>query len=142
MKLSYSLLLVATIGFTACGNEDNKSAAAGSSVQNAGTEKLTAIEWETTTKDYGTIQEGQKLEVSFTFKNVGNENLVIKSVSPSCGCTAAEPPAKPIPPGGTGEIKASFDSKGRMGENHKDLYVEANTEGTKTHRLVFDVKVN
>ncbi|WP_126974267.1 DUF1573 domain-containing protein [Gynurincola endophyticus] len=140
MKMPYALLVTALVVFSACGNQD-KNAEAGTE-QSAANEKLTSIEWEATSKDYGNIQEGQKLEVTFTFKNVGQSNLVIKSVRPSCGCTAAEPPAKPIPPGGTGEITATFDSKGRKGANHKDLYVEANTDGTAMHRLLFDVFVD
>ena len=140
MKLTYSALLFALIGLMSCGDDNSQTEAI--KTEATVSEKLTTIEWETTSKDYGTIKEGQKLEVSFTFKNVGTNPLVIKSVSPSCGCTAAEPPSKPIPPGGSGEITASFDSKDRKGANHKDLFVEANTEGSKTHRLVFDVNVD
>lgn len=140
MKMPYALLVTALVIFSACGNQDKNAGAA--TEQSAANEKLTSIEWEATSKDYGHIQEGQKLEVTFSFKNVGQSNLVIKSVRPSCGCTAAEPPAKPIPPGGTGEITATFDSKGRKGANHKDLYVEANTDGTTMHRLLFDVFVD
>lgn len=141
MKLSYSLLFIALFGLASCG-ESTPTTGDISTEGATNNAKLTKIEWEATAKNYGTIKEGQTLEVSFSFKNVGDQNLVIKSVLPSCGCTAAEPPAKPIPPGGTGEITASFDSKGRPGANHKDLIVEANTEGSQTHKLVFDVNVD
>ncbi len=143
MKRHIPLFFAAALLWAACGNrEDNPREISTDHKGAISNEALTQIEWESTQKDFGNIAEGQQLEVTFAFKNVGNSNLVIKSVRPSCGCTAATPPEKPIPPGGTGEIKATFDSKGRKGANHKDLYVEANTAGDKIHRLLFDVFVD
>jgi Protein of unknown function (DUF1573) len=105
------------------------------------TTKFTTIEWVEKQKNFGKIAEGQKLEVAFKFKNTGDKPLVIYRVQPSCGCTAAEPPKEPVAPGSQGEIKATFDSKGRTGTNHKTLYVYANTKGSQDHELVFDVEV-
>ena len=102
--------------------------------------KFTTIEWiDSTSKDYGKINEGQKLDVSFRFKNTGDKPLIIRSVKP--GCTAAEPPKEPIAPGAEGTIRASFNSEGRTGKNSKDIYVDANTKGTQNHVVHFDVEV-
>jgi len=103
--------------------------------------KFTSIEWIEMTKDYGKITEGQKLEVSFRFKNTGDKPLVIESVRPSCGCTVADPPKEPIAPGAEGEIKGAFDSNGKNGQQHKTIYVAANTKGTQSHELTFTVDV-
>jgi hypothetical protein len=103
--------------------------------------KFTTIEWIDSTKDYGKITEGQKLDVSFRFKNTGDKPLIIRTVRPGCGCTAAEPPKAPIAPGEEGAIKASFNSQGREGHNSKDIYIEANTKGTQNHKVHFDVEV-
>lgn len=103
--------------------------------------KFTTIEWLEQTKDYGKITEGQKLEVSFRFKNTGDKPLVIESVQPSCGCTAAAPPKEPIAPGSEGEIKGEFDSNGKSGSQHKTMSVVANTKGTQRHELTFTVEV-
>jgi len=103
--------------------------------------KFTTIEWIEQTKEYGKMTEGQKLEVSFRFKNTGDKPLIIESVRPSCGCTVADPPKEPIAPGGEGEIKGSFNSDGKEGEQHKTLYVTANTKGGQTHELTFAVTV-
>ena len=100
---------------------------------------LTQIQWLDTAKDLGTVTEGQKLEVSFRFKNIGDKPLVIERVQPSCGCTVADPPKEAIAPGKEGEIKGVFDSNGRVGPNHKTLQVFANT--AQPRELVFNVVV-
>ena len=103
----------------------------------------TTIGWlDSTFRDFGRISEGQKLEVSFRFKNTGTKPLVITRVQPSCGCTVAEQPNAPVLPGGEGQIKASFNSEGRTGPNHKTLFVYANTRGTTNNELQFTVTVD
>jgi Protein of unknown function (DUF1573) len=103
---------------------------------------FTTIQWlDSTTKNFGTIAEGQKLEVAFHFKNSGNKPLVIARVQPSCGCTVAEQPTEPVAPGKEGNIKAVFDSENHTGVNHKTLYVYANTKGTQANELQFGVIV-
>jgi len=74
--------------------------------------------------------------------NSGTRPLIIERVQPSCGCTVAEQPEAPILPGKEGEIKASFNSEGRVGINHKKLYVYANTRGSQSNEVNFSVVVN
>jgi hypothetical protein len=88
---------------------------------------VTQIEWLTDFKNFGKIDEGQKLEVIFEYKNVGEKPLVIKNVQASCGCTVPEIPKEPVMPGKTGMLKAVFDSQGRAGENNKTITVYSNT---------------
>ncbi len=103
---------------------------------------FTKITWlDSTTRDFGTIPEGQNLEVAFRFLNSGNKPLIIARVQPSCGCTIAEQPNEPVLPGKEGTIKASFNSEGRVGINHKKLYVMANTFGTQSNEVQFSVLV-
>ena len=105
------------------------------------TARFTTIQWLDSAKDYGKIPEGQKLDVAFRFRNTGTTPLVIGRVQPSCGCTIAEQPREPIVPGGEGQIKASFNSEGRVGINHKSLLVTANTKGNQSYSLQFVVEV-
>jgi Protein of unknown function (DUF1573) len=103
---------------------------------------FTRISWlDSTTHDYGTIAEGRKLEVTYRFVNSGDKPLIISRVQPSCGCTVAEQPEEPILPGKEGVIKATFNSEGRIGINHKKLYVMANTLGTQSNEVQFSVVV-
>jgi hypothetical protein len=103
---------------------------------------LTTIQWmDSTNRDFGKIPAGQKLEVSYRFKNTGDQPLIIERVQPSCGCTVAEKPIEPIPPGKEGVIKAAFNSESRVGVNHKTIYVYANTKGSRSQELQFEVVV-
>ena len=138
MRRIISVLLASTL-MVSCQNNDKKAAAAThASVDSA---QLTTVQWLDSTKDFGKIQEGQVLQVAFRFRNTGNKPLVIEKVQPSCGCTVAEQPKEPILPGGEGQIKASFNSQGRVGTNHKALFVYANMKDAPTHPLEFVVQV-
>jgi hypothetical protein len=123
-----------------CRNKDSHGAlaAAGSMTDSS---QFTTIQWLDSSKDFGKIGEGQKLEVAFRFKNTGDKPLVIQRVQPSCGCTVAEQSTEPVAPGAEGQIRATFNSEGRTGINHKTLSVYANTKGKQDHSLQFVVEV-
>ena len=89
----------------------------------------------------GKIKEGQTPEISWKFKNVGDKPLVIVNAAGTCGCTVAEKPEQPIPPGEEGIIKAKFSSQGRVGNNDKQVVVTTNTKGNTEHYLSFKVQV-
>ena len=101
---------------------------------------LPALEFEKTDHDFGTIAEGQKVSYTYKFKNVGQAPLIIQNAQPSCGCTAPDWTRTPIPVGGTGFVKAEFDSKGKPGANAKTITVTANT-WPKTTTLRFTASV-
>ncbi|HEX5668599.1 MAG TPA: DUF1573 domain-containing protein [Chitinophagaceae bacterium] len=128
--------LVMTFLF-AC-NSEEKKAAAENIVAEPGA--LTTIQWLDTARSIGKITEGEKVEITYRFVNSGDKPLVIQSIGVSCGCTVAEKPGELFAPGKGGVIKAVFDSKGRLGSNHKTVTVYANTE-QPMHPLTFDVEV-
>jgi hypothetical protein len=135
MRYLLTFCLVASL-ITGCKNKDTNGAASANATKDS-----TTIQWlDSTSKDFGKIQEGQKLEVAFRFKNSGDKPLVIDRVQPSCGCTVAEQSKEPIAPGGEGQIRATFNSEGRTGVNHKTLYVLANVKGPQ-NALQFVVQV-
>ncbi len=101
----------------------------------------TTVQWLDSTKDFGKIEEGQKLQVSFRFKNTGDKPLVIAKVQPSCGCTVADESKEPIAPGAEGQVKAVFNSDGHEGINPKTLDVYSNTKGVPSTALKFVVEV-
>jgi len=130
---------LAVVLIAGCKNNDKSGSSATKPITDS--TQFTTIQWLDSSKDFGKIEEGQKLEVSFRFKNTGDKPLVIERVQPSCGCTVAEQSTEPIAPGGEGQVKASFNSQGRTGVNHKTLFVTANTKGTQSHSLQFIVEV-
>lgn len=87
---------------------------------------LPTIEFETEDFDFGTINEGQVVEHIYKFKNTGEAPLVIQNAQPSCGCTAPDWSKEPIPVGGTGFVKASFDSNGKPNMQNKSITVTTN----------------
>ncbi len=92
----------------------------------------TTIQYEQPVYDYGTVDEGEIVKHNYKFKNTGNEPLVISNCKGSCGCTVPTWPKEPIPPGGEGEIKVEFNSKGKPGPQSKRVTVTANTAPTET----------
>ncbi len=111
-------------------------------IQTPAAKKLptTTIEWNDTSYNMGKIIDGEQVEIVYTFKNTGKEVLVFSNIQASCGCTIPEKPEKPILPGNSGTIKAIFNSKGRIGSNHKVLTAYANIDGG-SQELAFDVEV-
>jgi len=77
--------------------------------------------------DFGTINEGDKVEHIFKFTNEGKAPLIISSATASCGCTVPEWPKEPIGVGQEGEIKVVFNSKGKPGIQNKTVTITANT---------------
>ncbi len=82
--------------------------------------------------DFGTIDEGDNVEHMFSFTNTGTEPLILENCKGSCGCTVPQCPKQPIPPGGTGEIKVVFNSKGKKNMQTKTVTITANTEPLDT----------
>ncbi len=91
------------------------------------TNQLARITFEQAEFDFGTVNEGQIVEHVFKFTNTGKVPLTILKARSSCGCTVPEWPEEPIPPGGTGELKAKFNTEGKVREQKKSITVTANT---------------
>jgi hypothetical protein len=98
--------------------------------QDANTATPTTVQLIDSVHDFGNIVEGENVEFSYRFKNVGNYPLVVSNVSASCGCTVPEKPEEPIKPGETGFIKVKFNSEGRPGSAHKTVTVLSNASPT------------
>ena len=137
MKKTLIILSTVLVLMSCQGNETEKPSVGAGDVSKS----LTTIEWIDSAKNLGKINQGQKLQIAFRFKNSGKNPLVIQAVNPSCGCTVADFPKEPIAPGKEGEITGAFDSNGRSGLQHKELTVIANTEGNSEHKLTFEVDI-
>lgn len=94
----------------------------------APTGKAPVMKFETTSHDFGTISQGERVTTQFRFKNTGGTDLVISEAHGSCGCTVPDYPKKPIPPGGEDVIKVEFNSEGKSGKNEKTVTLTTNCE--------------
>jgi hypothetical protein len=90
--------------------------------------------------DFGDIQQGEKVEYIFKFKNTGTQPLIISDVVTTCQCTAKEWSKEPVMPGKTGEVMVSFDSAGKMGIQNKVVTVLSNAVNS-TERVIIRVNV-
>ena len=77
--------------------------------------KYPVIKFEKTTIDFGTFSQDNPVQTCvFKFTNVGKAKLAITYVHTSCGFTVADYPKDFISPGGTGEIKVTYDGTGKL----------------------------
>lgn len=88
---------------------------------------LPVASFETVEHDFGTIEDGKKVNYRYKLTNNGEAPLIIQSAQPSCGCTVPTFSQEPIPVGGTGFVDLEFDSSGKPGINNKTVTVTANT---------------
>lgn len=76
--------------------------------------------------DFGEALQGTKVEHVFAFRNTGDGTLIIQQVRSSCGCTAALLSASEVRAGGSGEVRASFDSGRFRGPVEKSITLYSN----------------
>jgi len=78
--------------------------------------------------ELGTVLEGDTVPLVWTLENRGSAELKILTVSSSCGCTVVKltEEEKIIPPQKSLTLNGSFDSTGRLEEQHKTITVYTN----------------
>jgi hypothetical protein len=76
--------------------------------------------------DFGNAQQNQKLVHRFTVLNTGTEDLVIRRISTSCGCTAAIAADQVVPPGGTTRLDVTLETRNYSGVVQRSVSVASN----------------
>ena len=100
------------------------------------------IVWEKSTHDFGDMTQGDKVEHTFKFTNVGTEPIVITNVEVTCGCTLPKSwPRDPIAAGGKGEIVVAFNSTGKLGKQNKVVTVVSNAVNPEGKQIIFTANV-
>lgn len=90
---------------------------------------------------FGDITEGEVVSHEFEIFNSGDEDLVIKKVKASCGCTAAQPDKNVLKSGESTKIKVSFNSARRSGKQKKYVYIFSNDKLNPQYRLSFTANI-
>jgi hypothetical protein len=98
----------------------------------AATAKMT---FEKTELEFGDLESGKVVDLEFKFKNTGDETLIIKNISSSCGCTVTKVDKKEYKPGEEGTIPVKFFSQGYNGQVTKTITVSSNDEENVYTRL-------
>ena len=99
-----------------------------SSLSKEDLENAPVFKVESTTVDLGKIKGGTQNEVEFKFTNTGKNDLVLRHVRASCGCTAVQQGSQGIgiKAGASSSIKATFNSGSYKGKVTKAIYVYTN----------------
>jgi hypothetical protein len=115
---------------------NNPRSASGDSAKS----KIPVMHFENKEHDFGKVIQGEKVTYAFRFDNRGQADLLITSVSSSCGCTVPEYTTDPIAPGQKGTIKVTFDSSNRRGFQNKTVTLVTNTQPS-SHTLRIKAQV-
>ena len=86
------------------------------------------ITFDTLFHDFGNLIEGEKVSVTFKFKNTGTADLLILDAYSTCGCTIPEFVDQPVAPGEEGKIEVVFDSANRSGLQNKTITLKINNQ--------------
>jgi len=107
------------------------------------TENLDAapkIQFDELLYDFGNAYQNSTVKHSFTFKNVGTDNLRVGLQNPG-RFTWIFAPAKAIPPGEKGEIKVRFNTDGKRGLQRESFNVTTNDPDQPLIRLKIIVNI-
>ena len=96
------------------------------------------IKFDKTTQNFGEFSESSPVQTCvFTFTNVGNAPLIINQAVASCGCTVPAYTKTPIQPGKKGEIKVTYNGKGKFpGHFKKTITVRTNGDPEMTRLYI------
>jgi hypothetical protein len=131
MRTILSTYLLLVVILASCSGKKTEEGIDSSLVKvNSG--NLPVIKFEETEHDFGKITQGERVKYSFQFTNEGSSSLVVSNVSTTCGCTIADKPKDPIPPGKSGKIEVEFNSEGKKNIVERKITVVSNCEPNAT----------
>ncbi|MFN4284842.1 MAG: DUF1573 domain-containing protein [Lacibacter sp.] len=81
------------------------------------------VKFQSETINFGKLKLGSPVTSTFTFTNIGKEDLLIENVTPGCGCTKSDFTKDVIKPGKTGTISATYNAA-TPGNFSKSIYVK------------------
>ena len=90
---------------------------------------LTEVSVSQTVVDFGQFPMSEKKSHCFGLTNTGNNLLVVQGVVTSCSCTKVEYSKEPVRPGGTLEVKVSYEAE-EAGRFNKIVTVYCNAENS------------
>ena len=88
----------------------------------------TSMVFKSTVYNAGTVYKGEVIRAVFEVENTGDHPLVFGEVRPSCSCTVAKKPNKPLMPGKSTKIIAEVNTTDLHTKRiHKVVTVMTNT---------------
>lgn len=93
--------------------------------ENAPSTGAPKLKLEASSHDFGRVAEGSQVKHVFKVRNEGKAELIIKNVSPACGCTASDF-TRQLAPGQEGQITLSVNTAGMAGKTERYADVISN----------------
>jgi Protein of unknown function (DUF1573) len=84
------------------------------------------MEIEPVEHDFGAVQQDQKLVFDFLVKNTGTEDLTLLRIATSCGCAAALPAERVVPPGGSTTLQVTLETRKYKGAIERSVSIASN----------------
>jgi hypothetical protein len=88
----------------------------------------------------GDHARGKEVHYEIKFKNTGDSDLKINSVSTSCGCSTALATSDLIKPGEEGTVNFTFNGNG-YGEVAKNVFINTNETPNNVHTLLMKMNM-
>ncbi len=82
--------------------------------------------------DFGSALEGKMIDHTFTLKNEGQGELLIRGTKTSCGCTVASPKQTHLAPGDETTIDVGFDTHFQKGHQVRTILAYTNDPANST----------
>jgi len=130
-----NLVLIALFAFASSPAMAQEKELRGTITQDEVKTEVAAFTWDASSFDFGKIKQGVPVTHEFKFTNTGKSPLIIVNAQPSCGCTTPDWTKTPVPPGGSGFIKATFNAA-TAGPFNKTITVTANTQEGATYLTI------
>ncbi len=114
-----------------------------SSLSKSDLENAPVFKVATTTVDLGKIKGATQNQVEFKFTNAGKNDLIIRNIRSTCGCTAVQQGNQGIgiKSGESSSIKATFNSGSYKGKVTKAIYVYTNDPKNSEVVLMLNAEV-
>ncbi len=103
--------------------------------------KLPILEFKENEYKIGELKMGEKIDMVFEYKNIGESDLIIEVVT-ACHCTTYEYSEEPLKPGETAKIYATYDTsvKAKKGEFREAINIICNTDNL-VEEAIFHVTI-
>ncbi|MBL7957587.1 MAG: DUF1573 domain-containing protein [Flavobacteriales bacterium] len=79
-------------------------------------------------KHVGTLKQEEERRIAYTLTNTGSTAMTLLKSEADCGCTTAELPKAPIPPGGSAVVEVTFNGRAKEGALRRVVFVETDGE--------------
>lgn len=91
--------------------------------------------------DFGKAIQQKTLQKEFAIRNLGDADLVLDSVTTSCGCTVADGYSKLVKPGSSTRMLVSLQTRASTGKLQKSVLIKSNDPTKGLYELKLEATV-